>query len=179
MTTRFAKAIESVYNCGMATQTKRILPSEAAAALGSIKTPKKAASSAANGIKTRWQAKPLEALTCTCNKCPNDPKTYCPRGRAMIRRAAKEKAQANQAQVKIGGSTMTNVIEYSTIEANGAAKGEHASVNGAASNPLAAALALRTELAAAIKAGTHRTNTPLDAATELDTLRAQRFENAD
>lgn len=97
----------------------------------------------------------------------------------MIRRAAKEKAQANQAQVRIGESTMTNVIEYSTIEANGAANGEHANVNGAASNPLAAALALRTELAATIKAGTHRTNTPLNAATELDTLRAQRFENAD
>ncbi len=73
----------------MVTKTRRILPSEAAAALGSISTPKKAASSAANGIKTRFKAKPLAAFTCTCGKCPDNPKTYCPRGRAIIRRRDK------------------------------------------------------------------------------------------
>jgi len=97
----------------MATKIKRILPSEAAAALGSIKSAKKAASSAANGIKTRWQAKPLEELACTCGKCPDSPKTYCPRGRAIIRRHAKANPPAWLAER--GNMTTTNNIEYSNV----------------------------------------------------------------
>jgi len=143
----------------MDTQKKRILPSEAAAALGSIRTPKKAASSAANGIKTRWQPKPLETLTCTCGKCPDSPKTYCPRGRAIIRRRAKAQAQAN-AQ---GTDSMTSTIKGDTN----------------VRNALSSALALREELAATIQAGTLGTDAPLDAAVELDTIRAERFTDAD
>jgi len=154
----------------MDTQKKRILPSEAAAALGSIRTPKKAASSAANGIKTRWQPKPLETLTCTCGKCPDSPKTYCPRGRAIIRRRAKAQAQAN-AQ---GTDSMTSTIEYSKVETNGTTKGD-TNVR----NALSSALALREELAATIQAGTLGTDAPLDAAVELDTIRAERFTDAD
>lgn len=158
-------AIESVYNQVMDTQKKRILPSEAAAALGSIRTPKKAASSAANGIKTRWQAKPLEALTCTCGKCPDSPKTYCPRGRAIIRRRAKAEAQAN-AQ---GSGSMTNTIEYSKVETNGTTNGD------AARNPLAAALAL---VAASETTTQERTTAKTDAASDLEALREERFSDA-
>ena len=68
--------------------------SEAAATLGRIKSERKtqaarqnAKQPRPNGRKTRKQ-KPLEAFACTCGKCPDDPKTYCPRGRAIIRRRA-------------------------------------------------------------------------------------------
>jgi hypothetical protein len=107
----FAKPIASIYNQAMATKTKRILPSDAARALGSISTPKKAASSAANG-KRRGML-PLEELTCTCGKCPDNPKTYCPRGRAIIRRRDKENPPAWLAER--GNMTTTNAIEYSNV----------------------------------------------------------------
>lgn len=58
---------------------------EAMRAIGSIKTPKKAVTSAANGRKN--VGRPLETFACNCGKCPDDPKGYCPRGRAIKRRA--------------------------------------------------------------------------------------------
>jgi len=64
------------------------MTSDAARILGSVKSERKAASSAANGAATRFKAKPLAELECKCGKCPGEPKTYCPRGRAIIRRRA-------------------------------------------------------------------------------------------
>jgi hypothetical protein len=61
----------------------------AMSAIGKRKTPAKAAASRANGAKggrPKTNLKPLEDFVCTCHKCPDDPKTYCPRGRAIIRR---------------------------------------------------------------------------------------------
>lgn len=58
--------------------------SEAMRILGSRKSEKKAAASRANLQKR--QLKPIEEFVCVCHKCPNDPKTYCLRGRAIIRR---------------------------------------------------------------------------------------------
>jgi hypothetical protein len=54
--------------------------SEAARALGSIKTAKKAASSRENGRKCGGQLKPLETIPCTCGGAGFDHKTTCPRG---------------------------------------------------------------------------------------------------
>ena len=71
------------------------LISKAMSVIGSRTSEKKAATSAANGRKGGRPAgalKPLESFTCTCGKCPDDPKTYCPRGRAIIRRRAQAEA---------------------------------------------------------------------------------------
>ena len=57
-------------------------------AIGSKKTEAKIEAAKRNGAATRFTAKPLEELECKCGKCPDDPKTYCPRGRAIIRRRA-------------------------------------------------------------------------------------------
>jgi DNA-binding PadR family transcriptional regulator len=46
---------------------------------------------------------PLAAFACTCEKCPDQPKTYCPRGRAIIRR---QRAQKDD---------MTSTIENSRV----------------------------------------------------------------
>jgi hypothetical protein len=54
--------------------------------IGSKKTEAKKDAARRNGAATRFAPKPLEELECTCGKCPSDPKTYCPRGRAIIRR---------------------------------------------------------------------------------------------
>lgn len=59
--------------------------------IGGRKTPKKAASSRENGKmggRPAGSLKPLESIECRCGKCPDDPKTYCPRGRAILRRRA-------------------------------------------------------------------------------------------
>jgi len=71
---------------------KPALPPEVRAALGyigSIKTPKKAAASAANGIKGGRPQKPLSEIPCTCGRgetLEGHP-TSCPRGLAIRRRA--------------------------------------------------------------------------------------------
>lgn len=54
--------------------------SEAARALGSIKTEKKAASSRENGKKGGGQLKPLETIPCTCGGQGMEHKATCPRG---------------------------------------------------------------------------------------------------
>lgn len=69
---------------------------------------------------------------------------------------------------------MTSTIEYSKVETNGTTKGD-TNVR----NSLSSALALREELAATIQAGTIGTDAPLDAAVELDAIRAERFSDAD
>ena len=61
--------------------------------LGKRTSEKKRAAVARNGAATQFQEKPLEEFECKCRKCPDDPKTYCPRGRAIIRRRAKEAAE--------------------------------------------------------------------------------------
>lgn len=58
--------------------------SEAMRILGSRKSEKKAASSRANLGKRKL--KPIADFRCDCKKCPDAPKTYCPRGRAILRR---------------------------------------------------------------------------------------------
>jgi hypothetical protein len=75
------------------------LISRAMKVIGARKTPKKAASSRANGKlggRPAGTLKPLESFECKCGKCPDDPKTYCPRGRAILRRraAAQQNAKA-------------------------------------------------------------------------------------
>jgi hypothetical protein len=57
-------------------------------ALGKIRTEKRAAASARNGKSPKIKIKPIESFDCTCKRCPDNPKTYCPRGRAILRRRA-------------------------------------------------------------------------------------------
>jgi hypothetical protein len=76
------------------TKTEAQVISEAMGLLGRRKSEKKRAAVAQNNVGTRFKAKPLDALACTCGQCPENPKTYCPRGRAIIRRAAKASDQA-------------------------------------------------------------------------------------
>jgi hypothetical protein len=66
---------------------------EAMSLLGKRTSEKKRAAVARNNAATRFQEQPLEALECRCGKCPDDPKTYCPRGRAIIRRRKAAEAQ--------------------------------------------------------------------------------------
>ena len=54
--------------------------SEAARALGSIRTEKKAAAARANGKKGGGQLKPLDEIPCTCGGQGLEHKTTCPRG---------------------------------------------------------------------------------------------------
>ncbi len=65
-----------------------ITPSEAAAALGRIKTEKKAASSRENGkLSGGPPMKPLESIPCTCGGEGLEHKSTCPRGiRIRVRR---------------------------------------------------------------------------------------------
>lgn len=65
------------------------LRSEAARLMGSASSEKKRLAAIKNSEHTRFKAKPLSELACTCGKCPDDPKTTCPRGRAIRRRKAK------------------------------------------------------------------------------------------
>lgn len=105
-------------------KTEAQIISEAMGLLGRRKTEKKRAAVARNNVATRFQAKPLEELQCVCGQCPDHPKTYCPRGRAIVRRQRKasdqaKESQANQARAEAQGSgSMTSTseaIEYSIV----------------------------------------------------------------
>jgi len=60
--------------------------SEAARALGSIRTEKKAASSRENGKKGGGQLKPLDTIPCDCGGDGLQHKSTCPRGRRISQR---------------------------------------------------------------------------------------------
>ena len=60
-----------------------ITQSEAAAALGRIKSEKKAASSRENGKKGGSQLKPLASIPCSCGGEGLEHKSTCPRGRRI------------------------------------------------------------------------------------------------
>jgi hypothetical protein len=64
------------------------LISEAMRLLGSRTSEKKRAAVAQNNAATRFKPKPLNQLECICGKCPDHPKSHCPRGRAIRRRLA-------------------------------------------------------------------------------------------
>lgn len=72
--------------------------SEVMRALGQRTSEAKKKAASENGRATRFQAKPIEDFECRCGKCPDDPKTYCPRGRAIIRRRVQEAAQQQAPQ---------------------------------------------------------------------------------
>lgn len=100
----------------MATKQKRSeqeIISEAMGLLGKRTSEKKRAAVARNNVATRFKAKPLEELTCVCGQCPDNPKTSCPRGRAILRRRDKENQLAWLAER--GNMTTTNAIEYSNV----------------------------------------------------------------
>lgn len=69
---------------------KHIDPAEAARILGSIRTPKKAASSKENGVKGGRPKKAIDELPCTCGRQGTDHTAVCPRGRALRRRQKEE-----------------------------------------------------------------------------------------
>lgn len=60
-----------------------ITPSEAAAALGRIKTEKKVAASRENGKLGGGQMKPLASIPCNCGAEGLEHKSTCPRGRRI------------------------------------------------------------------------------------------------
>lgn len=64
---------------------------EAARMLGSVKTPKKAASSVKNGRMGGKPPKPLPSIPCTCGAGSQTEghRATCPRGRAVKRRKAR------------------------------------------------------------------------------------------
>jgi len=77
-------------------QRPEVSPEELRRALGyigSIRTPKKAASSASNGRLGGRPAKPLSEFVCTCGRGDvlEGHKTMCPKGRALRRREPKER----------------------------------------------------------------------------------------
>lgn len=65
--------------------------------IGSKKTPAKIEAARQNGAGTRFKPKPLEEFECKCGKCPDAPKTYCPRGRAILRRQRATEATSAEA----------------------------------------------------------------------------------
>ncbi len=65
-------------------------------AIGSKRTEAKLAAARRNGAATRFTPRPLEDFDCTCGQCPDNPKTYCPRGRAIRRRQAAQAATPAQ-----------------------------------------------------------------------------------
>ena len=149
-------------------KTEAQLISEAMGLLGKRTSEKKRAAVARNNVATRFKAKPLEELECVCGQCPDNPKTYCPRGRAIVRRAAKANAPAWTQE----RGNMTN--EYSTVAQS--VGSNSASEHNTARNSLASALALRLGAASPQSAnGRERTT---DAAKDLEALRDERFADA-
>jgi hypothetical protein len=66
-----------------------VTASEAARALGCIRTEKKARSSRENGKKGGGQIKPLETIACNCGGEGLEHRSMCPRGRAIRYRLKK------------------------------------------------------------------------------------------
>lgn len=84
-------------------RTKPVIDTEIARALGSVKTPRKAASSARN-IAPFAVVKPLADYECNCGQCPDvdspeakHGKTACPRGNVIYQRRRREKAKLKKA----------------------------------------------------------------------------------
>ncbi len=131
-------------------------PSEAARALGSIKTAKKSASSRQN-IAGANPLKALSEIPCNCeggaSTRRNDHRGTCPKYRAIRYR-------------EMRGLTLRET------ESNGAAR-EYSQREVV--NPLRDALALREELAPIIRAGTHNGGAPFDAAADVRAMREERF----
>jgi hypothetical protein len=63
--------------------------SEAARAMGSVKSERKAAASRENGKKGGGQIKPLEKIACNCGGEGLEHKSTCPRGRVIRYRRKK------------------------------------------------------------------------------------------
>jgi len=61
--------------------------SEAARAMRAVNSQAQQKAARTNGAKGGRKRKELDELTCRCLTCPDAPKTTCPRGRAILRRA--------------------------------------------------------------------------------------------
>lgn len=72
----------------MQAMKEKQLISEAMRALGRRTSDAKKLAATRNSQHTQFKAKPLDELACTCGHCPDNPKTTCPRGRAIRRRMA-------------------------------------------------------------------------------------------
>ena len=73
-------------------------------ALGSRTSDRKRRAAAENS-RRRLVVRPIESFECRCGQCPDAPKTYCNRGRAILRRrrAAARAAEAQATDTQSSG----------------------------------------------------------------------------